>query len=51
MKTFVTPYVDVKKFDVEDILTTSAAEETTEETPPSIPNLTATGYCMLPPGY
>lgn len=26
MKTFETPYVEVKKFDVEDILTTSTTE-------------------------
>lgn len=33
MKTFETPYVEVKKFDVEDVLTTSGdpVEETTEE--------------------
>lgn len=37
MKTFETPFVDVKKFDVMDVLTTSggAAEpETTEEEEP-----------------
>lgn len=33
MKTFETPYVDVKKFDVTDILTTSGEEE---ETPPPL---------------
>lgn len=31
MKTFETPYVDVKKFDVEDILTTSSNASTEEE--------------------
>lgn len=39
MKTFETPYVDVKKFDIEDVLTTSgvtpssepSSEPTTEE--------------------
>ena len=39
MKTFETPYIDVKKFDVEDILTTSGevvdpSEFTTEEEEP-----------------
>lgn len=36
MKTFETPFVDVKKFDVEDVLTTSggAAVEEEEELPP-----------------
>lgn len=36
MKTFETPFVDVKKFNVEDVLTTSgdAAEVTTEEEMP-----------------
>lgn len=27
MKTFETPYVDVKKFDVRDVLTTSGEED------------------------
>ncbi len=30
MKTFETPYVDVKKFDVEDVLTASSDEPQTE---------------------
>ena len=34
MKSFETPYVDVKKFDVTDILTTSDNEE--EEEPPPL---------------
>lgn len=35
MKTFETPIVDVKKFDVMDVLTVSGGEaETTEEAPP-----------------
>lgn len=39
MKTFETPYIDVKKFDVEDILTTSGvvvdpSEPSTEEEEP-----------------
>lgn len=34
MKTFETPYVDVKKFDVMDVLTTSGNTE--EETLPSM---------------
>ena len=33
MKTFETPYVDVKKFDVEDILTTSGDVVEEEEIP------------------
>ena len=33
MKTFETPYVDVKKFDVEDILTTSGDPVEEEESP------------------
>jgi len=31
MKTFETPFVDVKKFDVEDILTTSGGTTTPSE--------------------
>lgn len=31
MKTFETPFVDVKKFDVMDVLTTSSEPITTEE--------------------
>ena len=36
MKAFETPFVDVKKFDVEDVLTASggAPAETEEEVPP-----------------
>ena len=34
MKTFETPYVDVVKFNVSDILTTSGEPTTTEETLP-----------------
>ena len=33
MKTFETPYVDVKKFDVMDVLTASGVPEETEEEP------------------
>lgn len=33
MKTFETPFVDVKKFNVEDILTTSNTVATEEEEP------------------
>lgn len=33
MKTFETPYVDVKKFDVMDVLTASGPEEEEEEDP------------------
>lgn len=36
MKTFETPFVDVKKFDVADILTTSGAADETEEPPPPL---------------
>ena len=38
MKTFETPYVDVKKFDVMDVLTTSGntTESSEEETLPSM---------------
>ena len=37
MKTFETPYVDVKKFDVMDVLTTSSeASSSEEETLPSM---------------
>lgn len=31
MKAFETPYVDVKKFDIEDVLTTSGATPSSEE--------------------
>ena len=31
MKTFETPFVDVKKFDVMDVLTTSAVETSSSE--------------------
>lgn len=31
MKTFETPFVDVKKFDVEDVLTASGGETPVEE--------------------
>jgi len=34
MKTFETPFVDVKKFDVEDVLTASGGAATTEEEEP-----------------
>ena len=33
MKTFETPFVDVKKFDVADVLTASGAVEEEEEEP------------------
>lgn len=33
MKTFEKPYVDVKKFDVKDVLTTSGTAPTEEEEP------------------
>lgn len=31
MKTFETPYVDVKKFNIEDVLTTSGVTPASEE--------------------
>ena len=36
MKTFETPYVDVKKFDVEDVLTASGGAAEEEEEPPPL---------------
>lgn len=46
MKTFETPFVDVKKFDVEDVLTASggAAAEEEEEPPPLGGNIGQ--YCI-----
>lgn len=34
MKAFETPFVDVKKFDLKDVLTTSAGETEAPTTPP-----------------
>lgn len=36
MKTFETPFVDVKKFDVEDVLTASGGAAEEEEEPPPL---------------
>ena len=40
MKTFETPFVDVKKFDIEDVLTASGAvATTTEEAEEELPDM------------
>ena len=56
MKTFETPFVDVKKFDVEDVLTTSSAapEEEAPVAPSTTARVTVTDtngnvYVMAPP--
>lgn len=47
MKTFETPFVEVKKFDVEDVLTTSSATgATTETTEEPFPDLVLSGACF-----
>ena len=39
MKTFETPYVDVKKFDVMDVLTTSGEVPSSEEEEETLPSM------------